>query len=242
MDLIKDIVYKERYADNIVESEYTQHKIVENTDLVVKEVEVCKTLEELLLFNYDYNSMLQENPELYVNKRKMELGSYIDEHVEKTYDAFTYDKKFSKKLIQRGMQETDALSTSLYISDLYNFTIVLYDKMNDKYYKLSVKDKPLVFVCYENKSFKYFNNDGVSNNDSISNKDIVYESDITGLKDIVICNIKDIHIYKKYLKAISNYKMEELTKIADELGIDKVKNGKKLVKKELYDNINMSKY
>ena len=29
--------------------------------------------------------------------------------------------------------------------------------------------------------------------------------------------------------------MEELTKIADELGVDKVKNGKKLVKKELYD-------
>ena len=234
MDLIKDIVYETRYCD-IIESKYTQHKIVENTDLVVKEVEVAKTLEELLLFKYDYNSVLQENPELYVNKRKMELGSFIDEHTEKTYDAFGYDKKFSKKLIQRGLQETDMLSTSLYLSDLYNFTIVLYEKMNDKYYKLSVKDKPLVYICYENKSFRYIEESNVLG-------DIVYENDINGLKDIVNCNVKDIHIYNKYLKAISNYKMEELVKIANELGVDKVKNGKKLVKKELYDNINMSKY
>ena len=234
MDLIKDIVYEKRYCE-IIESKYTQHKIVENTDLVVNTVEVAKTLEELLLFKYDYNSVLQENPELYVNKRKMELGSFIDEHTEKTYDVFGYDKKFSKRLIQRGLQETDMLSTSLYLSDLYNFTIVLYDKMKDKYYKLSVKDKPLVYICYENKSFRYIKESDVLG-------DVVYENDINDLKDIVNCNVKDIHIYNKYLKAISNYKMEELVKIADELGVDKVKNKKKLIKKELYDNINMSKY
>ena len=43
------------------------------------------------------------------------------------------------------------------------------------------------------------------------------------------------------LKAISNYKSDELINIAKELNIDLMKNGKKKVKKELYDEINLIK-
>ena len=237
MDLIKDITYIEKYADKIIEGKYTQTNIKNDSNKVniKNDIELYNTLEGLLLFKYDYNSLLQDNFELYITNRKMQLGSLIDEYTDKTYDAFNYDKKFSKRLLQRGLQDNDTLSTSLYLSDLYNFTIVLYDKGYGKYYKLSVKNKPMVYICYENKMFKFIDDPTVV-------KDIVYEENINGLENIVKCNVKDIHIYKKYLKSISNYKMEELTKIADELGVDKVKNGKKLVKKELYDNINMSKY
>ena len=53
-------------------------------------------------------------------------------------------------------------------------------------------------------------------------------------------DIKDIHIYKKYLKPISNYKIDELKKIAEELNVSK--NGKRMNKRELYDSINLSQY
>ena len=48
--------------------------------------------------------MLQENPKIYIDKRKIELATFIDEHTGKTYDNFNYDKKFSKRLIQQGLQ------------------------------------------------------------------------------------------------------------------------------------------
>ena len=170
-----------------------------------------------------------------MNKRKIELATFIDEHTEKTYDNFNYDKKFSKKLLQQGLQEEDSLSSSLYISDLYNFTIILYDKYNNKYYKLSQKDKPLVYIEYYNHSFRIMED---PTNDF---KDIKYETSIGGLENILNCNVKGIDIYKKYLKTISHYKMDDLIKIAEELNIDIKKNGKKKTKKVLYDDINLSK-
>ena len=246
MNIIKDIEYDQYYTHDIVESKYIQcslnkkEKEKENINISVnkkeeKKKEIFKTLEELLLFTYDYNSMFQENPKIYMNKRKIELATFIDEHTEKTYDNFNYDKKFSKKLLQQGLQEEDSLSSSLYISDLYNFTIILYDKYNNKYYKLSQKDKPLVYIEYYNHSFRIMED---PTNDF---KDIKYETSIGGLENILNCNVKGIDIYKKYLKTISHYKMDDLIKIAEELNIDIKKNGKKKTKKVLYDDINLSK-
>ena len=72
-------------------------------------------------------------------------------------------------------------------------------------------------------------------------KDIKYELSIGGLDNIFNCNVKGIDIYKKYLKAISHYKMEDLIKIAEELNVEVKKNGKKKTKKVLYDDINLFK-
>ena len=253
MDIIKNIEYDQYYTHDIVESKYTQtsfkqsnikqcslkqnikqEKKKENVKQEKKK-KIFKTLEELLLFTYDYNSMLQENPKIYIDKRKIELATFIDEHTEKTYDNFNYDKKFSKRLIQQGLQETDSLSSILYICDLYNIAIVLYDKYNNKYYKLSQKEKPLVYIEYYNHSFRIMED---PTNDF---KDIKYETSIGGLENILNCNVKGIDIYKKYLKAISHYKMEDLIKIAEELNVEVKKNGKKKTKKVLYDDINLFK-
>ena len=244
MDIIKDIEYDQYYTHDIVESKYTQcslnQKEKENINISVnkkeeKKKEIFKTLEELLLFTYDYNSILQENPKIYIDKRKIELATFIDEHTEKTYDNFNYDKKFSKRLIQQGLQEIDSLSSILYICDLYNITIVLFDKYNNKYYRLSQKEKPLVYIEYYNHSFRIIED---PTNDF---KDINYESSIGGLDNIFNCNVKGIDIYKKYLKAISHYKMEDLIKIAEELNVEVKKNGKRKTKKVLYDDINLFK-
>ena len=248
MDIIKNIEYDQYYTHDIVESKYTQcslkqdikHENVkqekqEKQEKKEKKKEIFKTLEELLLFTYDYNSILQENPKIYIDKRKIELATFIDEHTEKTYDNFNYDKKFSKRLIQQGLQETDSLSSILYICDLYNIAIVLYDKYNNKYYKLSQKKKPLVYIEYYNHSFRTMED---PTNDF---KDINYETNIGGLDNIFNCNVKGTDIYKKYLKAISHYKMDDLIKIAEELNVEVKKNGKKKTKKVLYDDINLFK-
>ena len=247
MNIIKNIEYDQYYTQDIIESKYTQHNIKkeksnQDVNIDIKEKEDLnykkfsqrkeKTLEELLLFTYDYNSMLQEDPKIYINKRKIELASLIDDHTDKTYDIFNYDKKFSKRLIQQGLQERDTLSSVLYISDLYNITIVLYDKYNNKYYKLSQKEKPLVYIEYYNHNFR------IIENPTNEFKDIKYENNIGGLENIIECNIKKIDIYKKYLKAISNYKIEQLINIAENLNINIKENGKKKTKKMLYDEIN----
>ncbi len=46
-------------------------------------------------------------------------------------------------------------------------------------------------------------------------------------------------IYSKQLKSIGNYKAAELTELAKSLSISLMKDGKKKVKKEIYDDINM---
>ena len=54
--------------------------------------------------------------------------------------------------------------------------------------------------------------------------------------------MKDNFIYNTYLKAISNYKADDLINIANEFNINLTKNnGKKKTKKELYDEINLNK-
>jgi hypothetical protein len=67
-------------------------------------------------------------------------------------------------------------------------------------------------------------------------------SDISDLSSVIEIDMKDNFIYNTYLKAISNYKADDLINIANELNIKLTKNnGKKKTKKELYDEINLNK-
>ena len=55
------------------------------------------------------------------------------------------------------------------------------------------------------------------------------------------CNIKTINVYEKYLKAISNYKLDDLVKIATDNNIDLKYCNKKKTKRVLFDEINLIK-
>jgi hypothetical protein len=65
------------------------------------------------------------------------------------------------------------------------------------------------------------------------------EGDFTQLGMGLTLDVKTKDIYKKYLQPISKYKSPELLEIAKGLELPVEKNGKKLVKKELYDAINL---
>ena len=67
-------------------------------------------------------------------------------------------------------------------------------------------------------------------------------SDIADLSSVIEIDMKDNFVYNTYLKAISNYKADDLITIANELSIGLTKvGGKKKTKKELYDEINLIK-
>ena len=106
MELIKNIVYDDTYCNDIKSTKYTQAKLIKN-DNVIECITSSKSLEELILHTYDYASMLDKNDKNYVEKRKLEFATLLDESCEIVYDKFKYDKRFSKKLLQRGLQQND---------------------------------------------------------------------------------------------------------------------------------------
>ena len=240
MDILNDIKYDKLYTTDINESSFTQgldepkpKKHKQNIKMEIKEdkPKIYNALEELILLNYDYNSVLNENTNIYIDQRKIKIASEIDENTDKYYDKFKYSKTFRKSLIQQGLQKKDTLSTVIYLSDLYNLSIIIFDKYNNKYYNLSNKEKDIFYVQYYNKKWSIFESD----------KTIHFEKSIGGLENILDCNIKTIDVYEKYLKAISNYKLNDLVKIAGENNIDLKYCNKKKTKKMLYDEINLIK-
>jgi len=234
-----NIKYDDRYTDSINESKYIQstNNTIETKDDSTKDdsVKSYKTLEELFIYTFDYNTLLIDNTNLFIDQQKLKYATQLDEN-KKLYNSLKYHKSFSKNLIQQGLQKSDTLSSILFLCDLNRHSIILFDKYNDKYYNFGSKYKDVLLVEYYNKLFRIINilNDVGDNIDSSK-----YSTNIGGLENIFDCNIKSLDIYEKYLKAISNYKLDDLIKIAIENKIDTKQNGKNKKKKDLYDEINI---
>ena len=224
MDILKNIKYKQIYCSSIHDSKYIQSSTTVTN--VYDLNNSYKTLEELIIYTYNYNSILNDNTKLYIDKCKLKLATDIEENKEKYYYKYNYSKKMKINLIQNGLQKSDTLSTIIYMSDIYSIDILI--KINDNYYKLTDKNSDIFFVEYSDnlwRNIKECKYETIQSNDN--------------LKDIIDFNINLSDIYNKYLKAISNYKIQDLITIAQELNIDISKNNKKKLKKELYDEINM---
>ena len=224
MDILKNIKYKQIYCSSIHDSKYIQSSTTVTN--VYDLNNSYKTLEELIIYTYNYNSILNDNTKLYIDKCKLKLATDIEENKEKYYYKYNYSKKMKINLIQNGLQKSDTLSTIIYMSDIYSIDILI--KINDNYYKLTDKNSDIFFVEYSDnlwRNIKECKYETIQSNDD--------------LKDIIDFNINLSDIYNKYLKAISNYKIQDLITIAQELNIDISKNNKKKLKKELYDEINM---
>ena len=74
------------------------------------------------------------------------------------------------------------------------------------------------------------------------NVDNIEYENILDFKYGIELDLKTNFIYNQYLKAISNYKSDELINISKELNIDLLKvDGKKKIKKDLYEEINLLK-
>lgn len=217
--ILETISYNKQYINDIVKSKYTQK-------IQTERVERYKNLEDLIIYTYDVDSILEKNNKLYVNNKKLELASELSDTFN-NYVSFNYSKRLKKLEIQSGLQKLNTLTTILYLSDVYDISIIIY--FRDKYYKLCQKKRMDVFVEYRD-SWSV-----------VLEKDIKTPGKLCELQDIIDLNIDTLDIYNRYLKPVSNYKIAELIEIAKQNNIPIETDGKRKRKQELYDEINQFK-
>tara|TARA_B100001094_G_C18159743_1_gene788546 strand:- start:554 stop:1234 length:681 start_codon:yes stop_codon:yes gene_type:complete len=171
----------------------------------------------------EYQTIPEIQKSDYIISKKLEVGSNI------TLDDII-STKYTKSIINKGLQSINNLSTILYLNEHYKINCIIHNESNGKYYETTVRNYPKITCIYKNNS--WFINKNVieetpqySNNEELSN----------------ILNIDcDFNIYKPYLKAIGKYKVKELETMCIEKDINiKDKNGKKKLKADLYKEINL---
>jgi len=238
----------DKYSDKITINKYTQG---ENECKVNVNILKSNNILEIVLSKKDYNYQIlsPEEKSNYVQKKSLELSTFIDLN----YDNYNYHKrKFNKNLLTRSLQLKNQLSAILFYNDYYNINIIICNKIYDmmKLYKTGLKDLEYMFIEYNDNNFNHINESDLNIegdikynlskvNETMGPVDDPYYS----LENVINFDIKDNIIYNLYLKPITNYKVEELSKLASEFDINvKKENGKKKTKKELFDDINLSKF
>jgi len=224
MDFLNNISYNSRYSDSIKLSKYTQ--TIENViNNICDTSNSYKTLEESIIYTYDHNTLLNSNTKLYIDQYKLKLATDIDEKSKDLYEIFNYGKQMKQKTIQMGLQKVDTLSSIIYMSDFFDTNVnIIY---NNKVCKLTKHKKKDFFVEYKDSMWRPLDNSSVTN-----------EFEIELLQDIIDINVTEY--YKKFLKGIGSYKLQELINIAMEHEIDVVENKKRKTKQQLYNEININ--
>ena len=234
MDIFKDLKTKNNnFSEKITKNKYTQN-IVEKSfieETKYGETTNFKSIYELILSIKDHEYQILENSEKdkYISDKKIVLCSKVDDE----YDTYNFNKRIlSKSIICSNLQKQNdnMLSLILFYNDYFNINLIF--SHDNKYYKSGLKD-------FENIYIEHTKNGWII-------KDINFSYDIEHLNILELkygieLDIKTNFIYNSYLKSISNYKSDELIDIAKELNIELTKNGKKKVKKDLYDEINYIK-
>tara|TARA_B100000035_G_C20893508_1_gene506079 strand:- start:26 stop:721 length:696 start_codon:yes stop_codon:yes gene_type:complete len=224
MELLTNLSSTKRYTDLIVTSSFEQK--IDNTP----KSRVYQNINNLYIDNYDPTCLILENKDkdIYIKQLLIKIASEIDENKSLRYDKYKYSKKMKSSLIQQGLQLANHLTSLLYLSEYYNKTTILYiDNLKVKI-KTSLKDYEKIHIYYK---------DGVF---SLLDEVLDYvDGEFKQLGECLILNIGTIDIYDNYLSAISKYKLQELVEIAKDINISLEKDGKKKIKKELYNEINL---
>jgi hypothetical protein len=173
-----------------------------------------------------YDSMDDNHKGQYIIKEKLTIASTME--LKKTYSNV-----FNSSLITIGLQSKNYLSSILYLNEHYGINVVVFNKEINKYYKTTVKDYPKLFCRYQNNS--WFIND-------FPQIEPEYSDDVSELSNILTIDCPTI-IWKPGYFALSKYKLEDLKKYCIDRSIPLVhESGKKKLKKELYDNLNLNYY
>ena len=138
-------------------------------------------------------------------------------------------------MIQKGLQDINHFSSVLYLNEIYKVNCIIYNKDTNKYYSTTVKDYEPLYCVYRNNSWFQVN-------DTIEFEKLKF-AEITELSSVVTLDYPSILIYQQFLESLSKYKVKQLEEIAVNEDISLLtKNGKKKIKKELYDDINLKHY
>jgi len=177
----------------------------------------------------------KDDKEFYLDQLIMKICSEIDEN-ENTYEKCNYNKRImNKNKIQQGLQLDNHLSSLLYLSDYYKIHFVLVK--DDIYYQTCILPYPKMYLHCKDDHYM-ISKDPIKD---FIKEESIFSKDMSHFKIINNLNIRNLNIYKTDLKAISNYSLSQLVKLAEENKINHKYNGKNLKKNELYDKIVMKK-
>ncbi len=221
MEFIQDFELKNNnYTSKIKDSKY-----IEGHQQVIKKGvnDIC----EIIIGNneIDYESIDKKQKSQFITSKKIQIASDI-----KLND--NYISGFSESLIQNGLQKINTLSSILYLNEYYKIKCIIHNQDTNKYYQTTLKNYEPLLCIYKDGTWS------IGSNDLLNSE----YSDINDLKNILNIDI-DWNIFKPYLKNINKYKIKELEEIANELNISmKGENGKKKLKKDIYNEINLKHF
>lgn len=219
MELIVDFQHlNNEYSKKIQTIKYT-----EGEKVIIEKVGVKDICELIIGDNeLEYNNIEKSHHNSFIVNKKLEIAGNVQKNNK-------YNKNFTVKVIQNGLQELNYLSSILYLNEFYKIHCIIYNSNTEKFYHTSFKDYPKVVCVYKNNS--WFIDDNIEVKDK--NHDIQELSNVLTID----CNII---IFKTFLGPLSKYKITDLEEFCKERGIITLKtNGKKKLKKELYDEINL---
>ena len=219
MDLIKDYNHiNNNYTEKIRITKYTEG---ENIKI---EKEGLEDICEIIISQNDqeYNTTQKNHRKNYITNKKLKIADNVVKD-----DKYT--RNFSPKIIQIGLQEKNCLSSILYMNELYKINTIIFNGTTGKFYKTSIKDYPPLFCEYKNKSWHLIDNPSEK------------EFELNSLEDLseILKIDASIMIFKSKLEGISKYKLKDLENMCKEHNIDIMINGKKKLKKQLYDDISL---
>ena len=220
MELINDYSnYTNTYTSKILINRFTEG---ENIKVEKNGMEdIC----EFIISNNDneYELLQKNHRKNYIVNKKLKIADNVIKNEK-------YTKTFSPKLIQSGLQHMNILSSILYLNELYKINVVIYNENTNKFYKTSYMNYPIL-LC------KYKNNEWFQIEDKEINEEYEYHP-IEELSHILTID-SSLMIFKSKMGSISKYKIKELEELCKEENIDTTNNGKKKLKKELYDTLTL---
>ena len=212
-----------QYSKKIKDSKYTEGR----QEIQQKGVDdIC----EIIIGNneIEYSSCEKSQKSSLILKKKLEIASSI-------IPKENHTKKFSVSLIQNGFQSKNVFSSILYLNEFYKIHCIIYNEDTNQYYRTSLKNYDPLYCVYKNNSWFIMNEVTVDTTH--------FSNDVNGLDTILTLDMKDIYIYKPYLMSLTKYKLKDLEEIAKEEDISlNGTTGKKKLKKQLYDDINLKHY
>jgi len=192
------------------------------------------TIINLFFSNFDHHYAIIESrdKDLYGKQRLIEIVTDIDEKKASNYDKFTYLGCMNPTLIQQGLQSMKSVSSLLYLGDYYNVTPVVFIESSMLKVVTSAKERNKFNILYTlGGKWKE-----VTDVDTVDDK--FQEGQFEDLGTCLTLDVSTRDIYIKYLQSVGKYKVQELIDVAKSMNISLEKDGKKKIKKQLYDDIN----
>ena len=224
MDLLTKHDKGKTFCDSITTSSYLQNS-------TKKSEPVYSTIVDLFFSCFDPHYSLIENKDkqLYIKQLLVSIATEIDEDKSNKYDNFNYGKSINSTLIQQGLQSMNTVSCLLYLSDYYGVTTHVYVESLKSLIVTSDKVRKTFYIHFKDNKWSELTGELPD----------YKQGEFKDLGEAFVLDVKTKDIYKKYLNPIGKYKSPELIQIAKDMDIPLVKDGKKKVKKELYDDINL---